>query len=69
MRKSAAGVDLLLLTQAVDAIVEGDRITHVVALNKSGPAASPRGVIDATGDADIAARAGASISRETKKTA
>ncbi|MGI6416133.1 MAG: FAD-dependent oxidoreductase [Thermoguttaceae bacterium] len=55
----AAGVDLLLLTQAVDAIVEGDRITHVVALNKSGLAAlATRAVIDATGDADIAARSG-----------
>lgn len=55
----AAGLDLLLLTQAVDVIVDGDRITHVVALNKSGLAAfHARAVIDATGDADIAARSG-----------
>jgi FAD-dependent oxidoreductase family protein len=55
----SAGVDLLLLTQAVDVLVVRDRITHVVLFNKSGLAAVPaRAVIDATGDADIAARSG-----------
>jgi hypothetical protein len=54
-----AGVDVLLLTQAVDILIDGNRITHVVAFNKSGLAAFPaRAVIDATGDADIAARSG-----------
>ena len=54
-----AGADVLLLTQAVDVAVDGDRITHVVTFNKSGLTAVPaRAVIDATGDADMAARGG-----------
>jgi glycine/D-amino acid oxidase-like deaminating enzyme len=57
-----AGVDVLLLTQAVDVRVEDGRITHIVTFNKSGLAAVPtRAVIDATGDADIAARSGCNI--------
>jgi hypothetical protein len=52
-------VDVLLLTQAVDVLTDGDRITHVVTFNKSGLTAVPaRAVIDATGDADVAARSG-----------
>ena len=58
-RMKAAGVDMLLFTQAVDVLTDADRITHVVAFNKSGLAAFPaRAVIDATGDADVAARSG-----------
>lgn len=54
-----AGADVLLFTQAADVVVEGNRITHVVTFNKSGLAAVPaRAVVDATGDADIAARSG-----------
>ena len=53
----AAGVDVLLLTQVVDAVVESGRISHVVIFNKSGLAAVPAtAVVDATGDADVAAR-------------
>lgn len=53
------GVDVLLLTQAVDVLIDGDRITHVVTFNKSGLTAFPaRAVIDATGDADVAAGSG-----------
>lgn len=62
--KKVAEVDLdvLLLTQAVDVRVEDDRITHVFVFNKSGLAAIPtRAVIDATGDADIAARSGCRV--------
>jgi hypothetical protein len=52
-------VDVLLLTQAVDVVTDGDRITHVVTFNKSGLAAvAARAVVDATGDADVAARSG-----------
>lgn len=55
-------LDLLLLTQAVDVRVEENRITHVVIFNKSGLAAVPaRAVVDATGDADIAARSGCRV--------
>ncbi|HUT90024.1 MAG TPA: FAD-dependent oxidoreductase [Thermoguttaceae bacterium] len=58
-KMTAAGVDVLLLTQAVDVLTGADRITHVVAFNKSGLSAFPaRAVIDATGDADVAARSG-----------
>ncbi|MBN1290196.1 MAG: FAD-dependent oxidoreductase [Candidatus Latescibacteria bacterium] len=57
-----AGVDVLLLTQAVDVVVERNRITHVVVFNKSGLSAIPvKAVIDATGDADIAARSGCKV--------
>ena len=55
----AAGVDVLFFTQFVDAVVEDGRITHVVLFNKSGLFAVPtRAVVDATGDADVAARSG-----------
>ncbi len=57
-----AGVDFLLDTQAVDAIVEGTRISHIVIHNKGGFAAVPaRCVVDATGDADIAALSGCGV--------
>ena len=59
-----AGVDVLLLTQAADVIAESNRITHVVALNKSGLAAVPAtAVLDATGDADLAARSGCEVQK------
>ena len=58
----AAGVDLLLTTQAVDVQTSGERITHVVLFNKSGlSAVEARAVIDATGDADLAARSGCEV--------
>ena len=58
----AAGVDLLLLTQMVDVQVEHDRVTHVVLHNKGGLHAVPtRAVVDATGDADVAARSGCAV--------
>ncbi|NLX96877.1 MAG: FAD-dependent oxidoreductase [Rhodopirellula sp.] len=58
-KMKAFGVDVLLLTQAADVLVDENRITHVVAFNKSGLTAIPaRAVIDATGDADVAARSG-----------
>jgi len=56
---AAADVDMLLLTQVVDVCVERGRITHVIIFNKSGLAAVPAtAVVDATGDADVAARSG-----------
>lgn len=52
-----AEVSLLLLTQVVDVVVEQGRITHVILFNKGGLSAVPaRAVVDATGDADVAAR-------------
>jgi hypothetical protein len=55
-----AGVDLLLHTLVTDAIVENGRITGLVIESKSGrQAVTGQLVVDATGDADIAYRAGA----------
>lgn len=57
---AAHGVRLLLHTAAVDVVTEGARVTAVIVENKGGRAAIvPRVVIDASGDADVAARAGA----------
>jgi hypothetical protein len=51
---------LLLHTGAVSVIADGPRVDAVIVENKGGRAAiRPRVVIDASGDADVAARAGA----------
>jgi len=55
-----AGVELLLHTLVVDVVREGDTVKGVVAENKSGRSVIlGRVVVDATGDGDVAARAGA----------
>lgn len=55
-----AGVEILNYTWVVDPIMEGDRIRGVLIQNKSGrQAILARTVVDTTGDADIAAAAGA----------
>ncbi len=54
-----SGVETLFYTQAVEPVVHDDRITHLILFNKSGLQAVPvKAVVDATGDADIAARSG-----------
>ena len=56
----AHGVKVLLHTYAVDAIVDDRRVAAVIVENKGGRSAIvPAVVIDASGDADVAARAGA----------
>lgn len=56
----AENIDLLLHTWAVDTVVENGVLRGVVVANKSGMSYLPAGaVIDATGDGDIAALAGA----------
>ncbi len=59
-RKVAAeNIDVLLATRVVDMVMAGDALTHVILHNKSGlQAVAAQAVIDATGDADIAAAAG-----------
>lgn len=53
------GVELLFHTFASDALVQGERVKGIVIQNKSGRRIVLAGrVIDCTGDADIAARAG-----------
>jgi hypothetical protein len=55
-----AGVEILLHTYVVDAIVEEGALRGVIVENKSGrQALLARVVVDATGDGDVAARAGA----------
>jgi len=57
-----AGVHLLLYTFASSPIMEGNTVKGVIFENKSGrQAVFSKVVIDATGDGDIAARAGASF--------
>lgn len=63
-----AGVELMLYTMASEPIMEGNTIKGVIVQNKNGRAAiMAKIVIDATGDGDIAARAGAPyfMGRET----
>jgi len=54
--------EVLLHTLIVDAVRDGDRVTGVIVENKTGRAAYlARVVIDATGDGDVAVRAGAAF--------
>ena len=54
-----AGIDLMLHTYFCDSIVEQNAIRGVIVENKSGrQALMARVVVDASGDADVAARAG-----------
>jgi len=61
-KMQAAGVNLLYETHVIDTSVKDNRITHVIVCNKSGVQAFPaKAVIDATGDADVAAISGCEI--------
>ena len=58
----AAGLDLLLHTFLVDAALEGTAIRHVRVAHKGGlESISASCFVDCTGDADLAARAGATF--------
>ena len=62
------GVELMLYTFAVDAICDGDKVLGATVVNKSGKTdIFAKVTIDASGDGDIAARAGAAyiLGRET----
>ncbi len=53
------GAELLLHTQFVDVVKDGDQITGVIVANKDGLSViEAKMVIDCSGDADVAARAG-----------
>ena len=59
-----AGVDLLLHTFVTDVVLKGDRIAGVIVDGKSGLGLIQTDiVVDASGDADIAARCGAPFER------
>ncbi len=62
------GCKYLVHLSAVDALVEGNRVTGVVVATKKGLAAiRPKVVVDCTGDADVACFAGAETMMETKE--
>ena len=62
------GVKIIYGTVAVDANVEGGKITHVMIENKSGRSAiEVKTVIDATGDADVCKLSGAKTAIFDKK--
>jgi len=59
------GCKYLVHTRAIDAVVEGNRITGVVVATKRGPAAiRAKAIVDCTGDADVAYYAGAETMKE-----
>ena len=63
-----AGVKLLLHTWIADSIVENDKIKGIIVENKSGrQAILGKVVIDATGDGDVAARAGCPYQKGREK--
>ena len=63
-----AGIQPLLHATAVDVLVEEDRVTGIIIHSKSGRhAILAKRVIDATGDADIAAPGGCPDSQNTKR--
>lgn len=59
-----AGVTVLLHTRCADAVKEGGKVTGIILESKSGrEAVQAKAVIDATGDGDVAARAGAEYAK------
>ena len=67
-RFAEQGIEFLSYTWIVDPIMEGNRIRGVVVQNKSGrQAILARTVVDATGDADVAAAAGAEYVKGREK--
>lgn len=65
-----AGVQVLLHSMAVDTVREGNSVRGVIIEGKSGrEAIMAKVVIDTTGDADVAARAGASFIKMHESTA
>ncbi|VTU38307.1 putative FAD-binding dehydrogenase [Variovorax sp. PBL-H6] len=62
-----AGVDLLMFSPVVQVLREGERVSGVIVENKSGRTAyAAKAVVDCTGDADVAERAGcAFLSQQT----
>ena len=53
------GIEILFMTQVIDVIVDGEKITHVIIFNKSGlQAVSAPLFVDSTGDADLAHKSG-----------
>ena len=63
-----AGIKLLLNSIVVDAVVEGTTVTGIIVENKSGrQVIMGKVVVDATGDGDVSAAAGASYEKSEKR--
>lgn len=63
-----AGVDLYTNTYLSDCITDGKKVTHIIVNSKNGTEAiTAKCFIDATGDADIFARAGAPMMEKTNE--
>lgn len=59
------GCKYLVHTRAIDAVMDGNRITGVVVATKRGPAVvRAKAIVDCTGDADVAYYAGAETMKE-----
>ncbi len=59
------GCKYMVHTRAIDAVVEGDRITGIMVATKRGPAViRAKAIVDCTGDADVAYYAGAETMKE-----
>jgi glycine/D-amino acid oxidase-like deaminating enzyme len=64
-----AGVSTLLHSVVADAEIVGDRVTHAIIAGRSGMVRlHARTFVDATGDADLVARAGGSMQTDTELT-
>ncbi len=67
-KMGTAGVDVLLHTQFVDAIVEGENISNLIVYNRGGlQAIKTKAVIDATGNAEVAFKSGCQTMKGRKE--
>jgi hypothetical protein len=63
-----AGVSVLLHATATEVVREGTRLTGLVVQTKAGPRlVTARSMVDASGDAEVAWRAGAAVSRPAEE--
>lgn len=68
MMEETGNIQILYYTQFSDVVVENDRIQSVIIQNKSGrQAVKTKMVIDTTGDADVAAKAGVPFEKGRKE--
>ncbi len=63
-----AGVDVLLHTQVVDAVIERNSVSHIIIYNRGGlQVIKTRAVIDATGNAEVALKSGCETMKGRKE--
>lgn len=67
-KMGTAGVDVLLQTQVVDALVDENTISHLIVYNRGGlQAIKAKAVIDATGNAEVAYKSGCQTMKGRKE--